>query len=97
MTFLSLRLNDHVVYIHFDLLLNKVVLDGCANPLVISPDIFESEWHDSVAEGSPWGDEGNFLLMVGVNLNLVISDESINKQFEGVAICGMIMSMLSNG
>jgi hypothetical protein len=43
------------------------------------PDIFESEGHDAIGKGAPWGCEGGFVLIHLLDLDLVIARKSIHE------------------
>jgi hypothetical protein len=58
---------------------SKIMKDVGHGSLESSTDIFESEGHDAIRKGTPRGCKRDFVLICWIDLNLIVSRETIHK------------------
>ena len=59
--------------------MSQIMKNVCHGPLECGAGILEVEWHDTIRKGAPGGCECSFVLIVGVNLDLVVTRETVHE------------------
>jgi hypothetical protein len=73
-------------------------VDGCYShgPLESGISILEAEWHDTICKGASRGLECNFLLIDGVNLDLLVTKETVHEG-QSLVACAIIDYLVDEG
>lgn len=84
-----LTLDYHIVSIKLYYFSNLLPKHSSDHLLVSYPIIFQTEGHNCVMVITFWRNEGNLLLVLGCQGNLVISLEGIQETHSWMIVCGI--------
>jgi hypothetical protein len=59
--------------------MSQIMKNVCHGPLESGVGILEAEWHDTIHKGAPRGCECGFVLIDRVNLDLVVTRETVHE------------------
>jgi hypothetical protein len=76
--------------------MRQIVKNVCHGPLESGISILEAKWHDTIRKGAPRGCECNFVLIGGVNLDLVVTRETIHEG-QSLVTCAIIDYLVNEG
>src|SRR2546421_1324174 len=78
----SLGHDHHIVNVHLQLLMDHVMKQGGSHSLIRCSSIFQTEWHDFVAESAELRNEGGLCFISQCHFNLIVPRKTVH---DGVA------------
>jgi hypothetical protein len=76
--------------------MRQIVKNVCHSPLESGTVILEAEWHYTICKGAPRGRECIFVLIGEVNLDLVVTRETIHEG-QSLVTCTIIDYLVDEG
>jgi hypothetical protein len=76
--------------------MSQIMKNVCHGPLESGAGILEAEWHDTIRKGGPRGRECSFVLIDGVNLDLVVTKETVHEG-QSLVTCAIIDYLVDEG